>query len=583
MEFKANGITFKSDSSYKVTLTSAKEAADYLKIGIHIDFGEKTTPEPTVITWEFPSCDIFSRWNPGSWLEHSLNPDWSPAKSASRSAQWAPVKTHLSLSGKNRLTVALTDVRTPLELSSGIYEENAKLRYKLTLFTQQISAISEYDTYLILDMREIPYSEAIKDVQKLWTECGYACAHVPEEATRPMYSTWYSYHQQLERKTLIAELKLAKELGMETVIVDDGWQTIDGSRGYAYCGDWEPERLPDMKELVREVHSLGMKYMMWYSVPFVGKYSKAWERFRGKYLDYSGEECRWCVLDPRYPEVRDYLISTYENAVSGWKLDGLKLDFIDSFRLTEYSAKPNADMDYESLEDAVCALLSETKKRLLKINPEILIEFRQGYMGPVMLTCGNMIRVADCPGDPLKNRAGSLSLRLTSGSCAVHSDMLMWNYGDSVQSAALEIISILFSVPQISVLIEKLPEEHYKMLRFYLDFWNKNRDCLIFGNLTAKNPEANYSIALTETDTELAAVSFSKNVLETEKIYDKLSFVNGSWDDELLIKNSGGAYSAEIVIYDCMGNITEQKTAVLENGYNIFNVPCSGLVQVIKN
>lgn len=582
MEFTKNNLTFKSNSEYKVSLSAEACSADYLRLKLHIDFGGKITPEPTIISWEFPLLDIFSEWNPSAWLERCLNPNWHPVRNASRSAQWAPVKSHISMSGQNKITVALTDVRTPLELSSGVVEENATLIYKLTLFTQRISAISEYDTYLILDMRDISYSEAIGDIQKLWTECGYGCAHVPEEAARPMYSTWYSYHQILERKTLVDELKLAKELGMETVIVDDGWQTTDGSRGYAHCGDWEPERLPDMKELVEEVHSLGMKYMMWYSVPFVGKYSKAWERFHGKYLDYSGEDCRWCVLDPRYPEVRDYLITIYENAVSEWKLDGLKLDFIDSFRLTEYSSKPNSEMDYESLEDAVCALLSEAKKRLLKINPEILIEFRQGYMGPVMLTCGNMIRVADCPADPLKNRAGSISLRLTSGSCAVHSDMLMWNYEDSVQSAALEIISILFSVPQISVLIEKLPEEHYKMLRFYLDFWNKNRDCLLYGKLTAKNPEANYSIAWTETDSELAAVSFSKNILETEKIYDKLSFVNGSWDDELLIKNSADAYNAEITIYDCTGNVTDQKTAVLESGYNIFKVPCSGLMQIIK-
>ena len=25
---------------------------------------------------------------------------------------------------------------------------------------------------------------------------------------------------------------------MESIIVDDGWQTDDNNRGYAYCGDW---------------------------------------------------------------------------------------------------------------------------------------------------------------------------------------------------------------------------------------------------------------------------------------------------------------------------------------------------------
>ena len=28
-----------------------------------------------------------------------------------------------------------------------------------------------------------------------------------------------------------------------------------------------------------------MKFILWYSVPFVGKHSKAWNRFKGKFLD----------------------------------------------------------------------------------------------------------------------------------------------------------------------------------------------------------------------------------------------------------------------------------------------------------
>ena len=58
--------------------------------------------------------------------------------------------------------------------------------------------------------------------------------------------------------------------------------------------------------IVARVHRLGMKYMMWFSVPFVGKNSRfAYERFKGMLLDDHGDGT--CVLDPRYPEVRDYL------------------------------------------------------------------------------------------------------------------------------------------------------------------------------------------------------------------------------------------------------------------------------------
>lgn len=162
-----------------------------------------------------------------------------------------------------------------------------------------------------------------------------------------------------------------------------------------------------------------------YSVPFVGKHSKAWNRFKGKFLD--SEENEYCVLDPRYNEVRDYLIDTYENAVKEWGIDGFKLDFIDSFRMTEFSNKYNSEMDTEQLEDAIEKLLSDVLKKLRDVNPDILIEFRQNYTGPLMQTYGNMLRASDCPLDALTNRVKTLDLRMMSGCGVVHSDMLMWD------------------------------------------------------------------------------------------------------------------------------------------------------------
>ena len=102
-----------------------------------------------------------------------------------------------------------------------------------------------------------------------------------------------------------AEAKIAASLGMKTIIVDDGWQTDDTSRGYAYCGDWEVSRrrFPDMAAHVKRVQAAGLKYMMWYSVPFVGEKSKNFGRFKGKYLYHNGH-LRASVLDPRFPDVR---------------------------------------------------------------------------------------------------------------------------------------------------------------------------------------------------------------------------------------------------------------------------------------
>ena len=304
------------------------------------------------------------------------------------------------------------------------------------------------------------------------------------------------------------------------------------------------------------------------------------EKFQGKFLDAYDEQHPWCVLDPRYPEVREYLTDIYEKAVKEWDIDGLKLDFINNMQLTEASSAPDNNMDYVSLEDAICALLAEIKERLTALKSDILIEFRQPYTGPVMRRYGNMLRVADCPQDAVKNRAGVVDLRLLAHKTAVHSDMLMWNYDDTPESAALQLINAIFSVPQVSVLIEKLCEEQRKMLEFYLRFWKENKHCLIDGKLSAENPESCYSLITSEIENKIIAASYIKNVMNIKKAYNEIIFINGSWDDELFINNKYDDMKSECTIYNCTGEIKESKEIILKKGVNVFNIPKSGLVKL---
>ena len=58
-----------------------------------------------------------------------------------------------------------------------------------------------------------------------------------------------------------------------------------------------------MREHVARIHALGMKYMLWYSVVYVGEYSKHWATFRSMLLRRdTGAHAG--ILDPRFPQVR---------------------------------------------------------------------------------------------------------------------------------------------------------------------------------------------------------------------------------------------------------------------------------------
>lgn len=287
--------------------------------------------------------------------------------------------------------------------------------------------------------------------------------------------------QTVTAEKALEECREAVKFGMKTVIVDDGWQIERSDGAYGSCGDWQPveSKFPDMKAFTDSVHALGMKVVLWYAVPFIGKNAKIYPEFLGKYLyDLDTHNCS--VLDPRYPSVRSYLIDTYVNAVKNWDLDGLKLDFIDRFK-TNGVVSP--DMDYTSVEDAVSALLKQISVALHEIKPDIMIEFRQPYFGPIISTYGNMMRVWDCPLDGNNNKNQTVNLRLISGECSGHADMMYWHPGDAPESVACQLWGTMFAVPQISARMNTLTAEQSLVLNRFLGYVTENANLLTGGEL----------------------------------------------------------------------------------------------------
>jgi alpha-galactosidase len=469
----------------------------------------------------------------------------------------------------------------------GVHEETATLHCEVGLFVEPTPAPGEYNAILRIDTRTLPYYESLDQVQQWWAaQPGYQPAFVPEVARRPMYSTWYSFHQEVSARAAEEQCRLAKDLGCEAVIMDDGWQTTDTTRGYSYTGDWEvaQAKIPDMKAHVAQVHKLHMKYVLWYSVPFVGIHSRAYARFQDKLLT-TIERLGAGVLDPRYPEVRDYLITTYEQAMLAWDVDGFKLDFVDSFGpALEQRQAPG--QDYVSVPAAVDRLLTDILVRLQKIKPDVLVEFRQTYIGPLMRKYGNMFRAGDCPNDALTNRIRTLNIRLLCGHTAAHADMLMWHKDDLVESAALQLINVLFAVPQLSVLLDTLPPPHQDMVHHWLTFWLKHRDVLLDGKLIATHPETHYPMVIATTPEKRIIVMYQSDLVITPGLHlpETLLVVNGTLSTSLVLQWAEDAEPREMTISDCRGRQVGQPARVPINAGQLqrITVPPAGVVTFVK-
>lgn len=572
-------LTSNDESARCLILPREENGITYVDVKVHYD--KPTVPSRAYLKWQIPCAKVYSTWGPNAGFTRSVLPEWAKNTTASRLAYGAPVQSLVSVDGKNTMTVAVSDARTPLQIRTGVIEENACMDCVIELFTFRINAITDYSATVRIDMRDISFFDAVYSVHDWWeNEFGYKCAYVPDAARLPMNSSWYSFHQRVSTDEIIRQCELSKPLGMDTIIIDDGWQTDDNSRGYAYCGDWEiaSAKIPDIHDLVKRIHNVGMKVMFWYTVPFVGKYSKVYDSLKDMTLgeSYSPD---WLILDPRYPEVRKFLVEKYSQAIEEWELDGLKLDFIDTFQLQSTTPTEDERRDCASLEDGVERLLEETINTLTAINPEVLIEFRQKYMGPTICKYSNMMRVCDCPNDAATNRIGIVDLRLTSGKTAVHSDMLMWNYNEPTEHAALQITNVLFGVPQISVLIDKLSEEHKKMLGFYLGYWREHRELLLDGYLTARHAGNCYSLIQSEKDGEIFAVAHAESMLTLDKEYKKIFFVNACGDGSLFIR-AKQEITLPYRIINCCGEEIKCGEVKLSQIPTEFAAPLSAIVEI---
>jgi len=580
-------------TSAKATLGIDIEGADsnidvsliekFSKDGISLyDFEIKTDepfyPEPITLKWKVPEINVKGVWKPTTDFSKRIQADWELEHMESRISIDAPVISLFGNDDSNIITFSCSNPINTLEMNARLREEDNHFYCHITFFSEQEQAVDNFKAQLRIDFRNLHFSDCLRDVSKWWEAFDeLRPTHVPAIAKKPVYSTWYQFHQNLEEKALIAECKMAYDMGYEAIIIDDGWQTHDNNRGYDFTGDWQPDRFPDMAGFIQNIKATGMKAAIWYSVPFCGKKSKAYQKFKGKFLT---EEHRWApVFDPRYPEVREHLIGLYTSALKDWELDGFKLDFIDDFHVYESTplGKENG-RDYASVNEAVDRLLTDVIIQLKAIKPDVFIEFRQKYTGPAMRKYGNMFRAFDCPGDAVMNRVRIADIKMLCGNTAAHADMITWHHEEKVEIAALQFINTLFGVPQLSIMLQDAPHDHLEMINFYTRYWQENQDVLMNGYFLPSKPLANYPTQRVSSE-DTTIIGVYEELVTTLNTSDKhIHIHNGQISDQIVIRNKYDLGTYQCKIYDCRGNLISDSNLEFKHGLIEIGIPPCGIL-----
>ena len=469
--FKVEEISLNGVTEATVSLTSPTNAV----------------PPLFEVTFTAPGTDVGHVWVPVCERSQLFPYEWGSARYTSELAKGSPIAAAFNEHDTNRLTASCDEALRYVEYGLSLGASDAKLYGCFRFFKKIEAPIDFYRVKIRIDERDVFWSKPIEDATAwIVASNGFKPAYVPEAAFDPLYSTWYAFWQDLTDKRLEKEFAPAAELGMKTFILDDGWQIEKPLGVYGTTGDWlpAPSRFPDMKGHVAKAHKAGLKYLVWAALPKVGHASEAYKRFKGKFLlDETVESCS-AMLDPRFPEVREYLAATFAARLRDWDLDGLKLDFIDnmSYPAVDPAIAENfAGRDIKSIPHAVDVLMKEVLRRISEVKKDALVEFRQHYIGPAMLQYGNIFRSLDCPNDLVANRRQIADLRLTSMRQAVHADMLVWNRDDTPENAGRMILSAIFAAVQYSMQLDGLKKSHRDVIRHWIAFANEHREALLKG------------------------------------------------------------------------------------------------------
>ncbi|WP_406056807.1 glycoside hydrolase family 36 protein [Kribbella sp. NBC_00889] len=529
---------------------------------------------PVTLRFAWPAESAVSLWRATQSSRRELPTDWGSRREI-RSVRSAPVGTLVDAQDRNLLTVSLSSHVRGCDFAIGVHEETAEQLVELI-----VDDVEGQSFVLRIDVRDLHFAEALDGVTADWTaELGDRIVPVPELARQPMYSTWYSDHQHVSAESVERHARDGAAYGCAAVIVDDGWQTDDTARGYAYCGDWEPtsRTFPDMSEHVRRVHDLGLSYVLWLAPPLIGVHSKAWDRLKDRTLGFADGQVT-AVLDPRYTEVREHLVECCIRPVRDWGVDGLKLDFIDSWAWD--NPPPAPDGDCTSVDEGVELFLQAVTTELKRLRPDVLIEFRQDYVNPRLWQFGTFLRAGDCAMDPVENRVRTIDSRLLAGGRAVHSDMLMWHPDASAETVAQQFIGAMFSTPQVSMELDALSAEHERVVRYWLGFLRDHADVLLDGVLVPSRPDARYPQVRAVGSTTVVA-AFTNPVVRLADSDLSVVLVNGGSSGRLIVEGAGPG-PVDLVVSDCSGTEVFRSTTTPPELWAI-DVPVAGVARIVRN
>jgi len=549
-----------------------------LSIYLHSAFA--ATPPSFQVSVKFPKEKINQIWNSKTWS----NKSFFSIPSYDRAAAGFSIISGLTVNDQNQITFTCKDAYKAKFVSSNIREEHDSIVFSLGFFEDNppLSALQDYQAEVLVDFRNVHFSKAVYDASSWFLDDEFKKGVVSVDTTNiPVYSTWYPMHRNIPLENITRELDSLKTFHFKSVLVDDGWQALVHMKvdtAYSY----EADSYKTMGLFRKKCTDMNMPLYLWYSIPFIGGNPVVLKKFDGKYIRYRAPRQMY-VLDPRYPDVRNYLVSTYSNFLKEWQFDGYWFDFLKGFYPKEGAViDQDKGRDFMSIDLAVDSLYSEMKKRLNALKPNIFMGQFFPVVGPNLVSYQNFLTGFVGVENTQVVREKMVNNRLLYGEYTPFMEVVAISQHDSEVDIARKLQSVLFGNPYLSFYVSTLSEASKKTIRFWLDYWKRNHDVLFDGNFEPIQVARFYPVIKAEAEKKMIYMQYEDYTINLPvKLSKTIDVINSklTGNVQFLMVNPSDQYHYEI--FDCKG-LSIEKGIVKSKNKNLvdFMVPFAGFIRI---
>ena len=494
---------------YELTVDQDQGEKDVRIIGWSI---ERTDGEPFIVRNYQLYCKtsysgVYKLFMPNTMSQQRYHVDLPfHIKGRAASNHDSPVFWMQQSNGNNTLTMGLLDQQLHTRLESWTYNfgpdqevgeaqglANSYVRLQFTKSGPAEKVKSFTDGVYINANPDVIWHEAVRDYSRAVDDASnfQAEERAPDVFLNPMWHSWYAHSDKIDEKQIRDDARRAAALGVTTIELDAGWNYPPSTPKFSLHveGDYvfDPERFPNAKGMIDNIHKAGQKVILHVSPFLMGNTTRAYANgMKACLLRVKGKE--QSHMDPRLVKTHEYLLESWEFMFKEYDIDGLWYDFLE---FPGNADNPPADMELVSMDlnEAYTLLMERLYEKAREMKDDAVIILRRGSANHHAKRFCTHVWPMDTPQDYNMNRRDIVYLKTLGKGVLTHACCTSWTISESDLNVGRQMASIVLAgVPAFSVKLAESPESHNKVIRAWLKFYEQNKRDLVLGKMTPLLP-----------------------------------------------------------------------------------------------